>query len=436
MPSNYHNLTAPADWISELGNEDETVRLNALKSAVEEGKIQPPPFSRDVNNHVHTRYSFSPYSPVEVAYFARISGLQVVGSVDHDSISAAGEMKQAASLLRMGSTVGVEVRVSFEHTPFADRRLNNPDTRGNAYIVFHGVPPSGWSSISSWLQPIHRAREERNRRMVERMNHEVGSLLGSLSYDRDILPLSWAEKGGSVTERHILYGLALRILEQVESPKMVIPFLEEKLHVEVPEKIKGWLLEPGNPHMAYDILGVLKAEFLPRIFLQPESAECPPVEEATALARNVGAIPAYAYLGDVSHSPTGDKKAQTFEDSYLEELFQALPELGFQAVTYMPPRNTLEQLKRLQTLATTQGLMEISGVDINSSRQRFVCPEIHRPEFQHLIETTWALVGHEVLTEKNPEAGLFGPESPFARESLSRRVEEYARIGREAVPRA
>ena len=30
-----------------------------------------PPVARDVNNHIHTTYSFSPYSPTAAVYFAR-----------------------------------------------------------------------------------------------------------------------------------------------------------------------------------------------------------------------------------------------------------------------------------------------------------------------------------------------------------------------------
>ena len=58
----------------------------------------------------------------------------------------------------------------------------------------------------------------------------------------------------------------------------------------------------------------------------------------------------HAYLGDVTNSPTGDKKPEIFEDSFLDELIPALKQLGFKAVTYMPPRNTREQLQRIQEL--------------------------------------------------------------------------------------
>ena len=32
-----------------------------------------PPTGDDVNNHIHTTYSFSPYSPTAAVYFARIA---------------------------------------------------------------------------------------------------------------------------------------------------------------------------------------------------------------------------------------------------------------------------------------------------------------------------------------------------------------------------
>ena len=35
--------------------------------------------------------------------------------------------------------------------------------------------------------------------------------------------------------------------------------------------------------------------------------------DAAKFAQSINAIPAYAYLGDVSESPTGDKRAQTLK---------------------------------------------------------------------------------------------------------------------------
>jgi hypothetical protein len=153
-----------------------------------------------------------------------------------------------------------------------------------------------------------------------------------------------------------------------------------------------------------------------------------------AFANEIGAIPAYAYLGDVAESPTGDKKAEKFEDDFLDELVPELKAIGFKAITYMPPRNTREQLARLRNFCQQNELMEISGVDINSSRQSFNCPILLEPEFRHLVDAAWALVAHEKLASKHPEYALFHPENPWKSEAIEQRIVRYAKWGKALHP--
>ena len=95
----------------------------------------------------------------------------------------------------------------------------------------------------------------------------------------------------------------------------------------------------------------------------------------------------------------------------------------------MPPRNTRQQLARLQELCQKHNLMEISGVDINSSRQEFNCPEINLPEFAGLIDSTWALVAHERFATLERDFGFFAPNNPLADLSLSQRMAVYSQLG-------
>ena len=83
----------------------------------------------------------------------------------------------------------------------------------------------------------------------------------------------------------------------------------------------------------------------------------------------------------------------------------------------------------LQGLRAEHGLMQITGVDINSPRQSFNCPELRRPEFSHLGEATWALVAHERLSSVDPRAGLFAEGGPL-RLPLPRRADRGLRAGR------
>ncbi len=402
--------------------------------AVREGRLKREVL-QEVNNHVHTTYSFSPYEPAAAALAAWEAGLGIVGSIDHDSIGAAQEMLDAAKRIGIASTVGFEVRAGFLDSPFADKKINNPDSPGIVYMCVHGVPSQEIEKVDAFLKPIRQTRNARNRAQVSALNELIAdSGLEPIDFDRDVMPISRWHDGGSITERHILHAFASSILATVPPGSEVISFLEQNLKVSVSGKVRTFLSDPTNFHYQYDLLGVLKSNYLPRFFIQPDREETVDAKAVVSFARSIGAIPAYAYLGDIADSVTGDKKAEKFEDDFLDDLVAYLAEIGFPAITYMPPRNTKRQMDRLQQLCRKHGLMEISGVDINSSRQSFNCPEMLAPGCVHLVDSAWALVAHEKLTNHRKTWDLFSVEHPWAKLPLERRISRYAELGRRMDP--
>ncbi len=391
----------------------------------------------EVNNHVHTIYSFSPYSPAMVAYRAWKAGLQAVGAMDHDSVAGADEMIEACKVIGIGSTVGCEIRVNFTGTALEGRKINNPDSSNIVYMSLHGIPRPRLPEVDEFLRPIRAERNKRNGRMVERLNGLTARYgIDAINFQRDVYAASQADEGGGITERHILSALAQKIIDKTGRGTTLVGFVENGLGIELAPKLREYLLDEQNPHYRYDLLGVLKSSFLPEFFIQPDENECVSVLRAVELGRAVGAIPCYAYLGDVTESPTGDKKAEKFEDEFLDELVVELKRIGFKALTYMPPRNSLEQLERVQRLCREHELMEISGVDINSSRQSFSCPEILEPAFHHLIDSTWALIAHEKLASQDERYALFSAENPLADLNLSERLARYSLAGAKIDRRA
>jgi hypothetical protein len=416
-------------------------RIGALRRSLELGALQRPadaPGLGEVNNHIHTIYSFSPYSPAMAAVRAFEEGLEVAGSVDHDSIAAADEMSRACSLLGIGCVTGSEIRVTFTATSlsgfdFASRKINNPDSVGKIYMTIQGIPEGSRADMAAFLAPIRAQRRQRTEAMLAQANRILQDAgLPSIAM-ATVAALSREDEGGGITERHLCYAVAGRLARHYGAGQALVRGLREDLGLEVPAKAASLLGNPDNPILLYDLVNLLKTDFLSRIFLQPTDEECIPVALAVEFARSIGAVPAYAYLGDVGDSPTGDKKAEKFEDDYLEELFVELERIGFLAVTYMPPRNTKEQLLRVRSLCERHGFMEISGVDINQPRQSFTCHELRMPEFSHLVDTTWALVAHEKLASADPSLGLFSP-GPQASLSLGERLALYARAGRAIDP--
>ena len=350
----------------------------------------PPMVPQYINNHIHTTYSFSPYSPTAAVYAARMEGLCTAGIIDHDSISGAEEFLEAAKLVDMPVTIGMECRVSMDGTRLEGRRTNNPDQVGVSYMTIQAVPHDKIAVLTEFFKPYQAARHQRNRQMIEKIN----ALLGlDLDYDKDVLPLSESWDNGGVTERHLMYALAIRLVKEVGKGEAMIKKLEA-MGLTLSEKQKKQMLDTQYPFYEYDLLGILKSAFVPQIFIDA-TAECPKLPDMVKLCADVDAYLCYAYLGDVGDSVTGDKKAQKFEDDYLDDVFECLKEEGVKAVTYMPTRNTPAQLERLRGLCDSYGMFQISGEDINSPRQSFVIKAMENPMFQNLIDATWKLIEHE-----------------------------------------
>ena len=376
--------------LNKLNAPTKEERLANLKEVLKTTSF-PPAVPQYINNHIHTTYSFSPYSPTAAVYAARMEGLCTAGIIDHDSISGAREFLEAAELIQMPVTIGMECRASMDGTAMEGRRTNNPDQVGVSYMTIQSVPHDKIDEVNAFFAPYREARHRRNRAMVEKINALLDGI--QLDYDRDVLPLSEAKENGGVTERHLMYALAKKMVEKAGKGQPMVDYLSS-IGLSLSEKQKAQMLDTAYPFYEYDLLGILKSAFVPKIYIDAAD-ECPNVRDVAKLCDKVDALLCYAYLGDVTASVTGDKKAQKFEDDYLDDVIAAIRECGIRAVTYMPTRNTPEQLERLRKLCDENGLLQVSGEDINSPRQSFVIRAMENPMFSNLIDSTWMLIRHE-----------------------------------------
>lgn len=379
--------------------------LRKVKEGVDRGEISAPPDTYYVNNHIHTTYSFSPYNPAEAVYMAWKNGLKTAGIMDHDSAGGAKEFIEAGKIIGMPVTCGIECRIDMSMTSLNGRRINNPDQKSVAYVAMHGIPHQNIDSVDRFLAPYREKRNIRNRKMCENISEIVRPYGFKLDFDIDVLPISNYAAGGSVTERHILFALAKKITARYKTPDEVLSFLENEMKISISPKLRGFIAEgEQTPNFyEYDILGVLKSDLVEKFYI-PASDECPEAPDFIKMVHDNGGIAAYAYLGDVGNSVTGDKKAAKFEDDYLDELVGVLLELGFDAITYMPTRNTLAQLQRIMKICEDNKFFQISGEDINSPRQSFICRALDDEHFKHLIDNTYTLIGYEQAASENLEA--------------------------------
>ena len=379
--------------------------INELREIYEKtlrGELPAPEDTIYVNNHIHTTYSFSPYDPTAAVYIAWKNGLKTAGIMDHDSAAGIREFLEAAKVIGMPVTCGVECRVDMSMTALNGKRINNPDQKSVAYVTMHGIPHQNIEKVDAFFAPYREKRNARNRKMCQNITELVKPYGLSLDFDTDVLPLSNYHKGGSVTERHILYALTKKITSIYKTPAEVVAFLKDEMKLALSEKVIQQIANGDQTpdFYEYDILGALKSNMVEKFYIDATD-ECPKVADFVQMVHENGGVAAYAYLGDVGNSVTGDKKTQKFEDDYLDELVDVIKEYGFDAITYMPTRNTPEQLARLTKLCEDHGFFQISGEDINSPRQSFRCKALDDPAFGHLIDATYTLIGYETMASED-----------------------------------
>jgi hypothetical protein len=416
------------ELISRIGNADISAdeRLEALSEImkkVNSGEIAKPEEGIFVNNHIHTTYSFSPYTPTSALFNAWRAGLRTAGIMDHDSVGGMREFIRAGEIIGMPITCGFECRVNVDTTPLVGKKINNPDQCSCAYLAMHGIPHQSIDKAESVLKGLREKRNIRNRKMCQKITELTGEFGIELDFDKDVYPLSKADEGGSVTERHICYGLTKKITAKYTDRNAACDFIDSLCGKKMADKTRQKLITAPDNFYEYDILGVLKSSLVEKFYV-PATDECMNIREFTRFAKELGAISAYAYLGDVGESPTGDKKAQKFEDDYLDLLFDTLKDCGFNAVTYMPSRNTAEQLSRVMKLCADNGLFQISGEDINSPRQSFICEALTK--YPHLMTATYALIGHEKAATEDLKNAMFSDETVQKYHDLENRIKIYS----------
>jgi hypothetical protein len=233
-----------------------------------------------------------------------------------------------------------------------------------------------------------------------------------------------AQEAGSITERHLLFAVARKMTQHFGRGAAVLDFLAERLGIQVSGGAREFLLDAANDFYDYDLLNVLKAQLVEQFYI-PATDEAPPIKVVADFCAKHGIVLAYAYLGDVGDSVTGDKKTQKFEDDFLEDVFSTIKALGFKAVTYMAARNSKKQLDRLRALCVENEMFQISGEDINQPRQKFICEAMRNPEFDNLVDAAWALIGHELRATDDPAQGMFTAETLRRMPSLDERIEYF-----------
>lgn len=111
----------------------------------------PKQFSPDL--HVHTDASDGQFSPLQVIGLAKEKGVNLLAITDHDTLDGLGKIREQALHTDMDILPGVEISAGGDN---------------EVHILGYGVHES-MKRLHALLQDMRREREERVRRMIEKL---------------------------------------------------------------------------------------------------------------------------------------------------------------------------------------------------------------------------------------------------------------------------
>ncbi|MDD4003103.1 MAG: flippase-like domain-containing protein [Clostridia bacterium] len=416
--------------LNSESSSDRLANLTVIKQIEREDRFfVPQPREYDIKISLKTEYSCMPFKPSYLAYKLHEAGSQIAGIMDHETLAGAKEFFEACNILGIKCLIGVQAKTYISRNKKRNIRINNLNQKDIVNLCMTCIPYESIKKVDEWLKKYRDRRNERNRKMLDSINKKYKYYGITLDFEKDILPVSAYDEGGTVTEWHLIYALAQKMIERFGRGQILLRFLTSELSVTLTEKMKQHLLDvTDNKIYLYDLINILKTEI--KYFYIDANEECCSILEFIKMAKDTGSIVAYPYMGDIIHHVMGEYRVEKFEDSFLEELLSELKDLGVNAVTFEPSRLTDEQTLNIMKLCDKYELMQLSGETIYSVRQSFENYMLEDEKFEVLHNTAWALAGNVKAIENGKESGLFSPSTIEKYPQLSTRIMIYSTLGK------
>jgi uncharacterized protein (TIRG00374 family) len=416
--------------LNSQSSAERLANLTVLKQIEEDDKFFIPKLNEyDAKLFLKTEFSSMPYKPAYLAYRLHESGCQIAGIADNDTLSGAKEFSEACKILDMRCLIGVEVKTYISRNKKRNIRINNINQKDIVNLCMTCIQSQHIDKINNWLKKYRERRDERNKKMLELINKKYKYYGIALDYESDVISLSQHGQDGTVTEWHLVYALAQKLIERFGRGQILLRFLTSELMIPLTEKMRQNLLDvTDNKIYIYDLANILRSE-IKNFYIDAEE-ECCSILEFIKIAKDTGAVVVYPYVGDIIQYVMGEYRVEKFEDSYLEELISELKELGVHAVSYEPSRLTDEQVKRISEICEKYAMLQLSGETIYSVRQKFSSDILSDAKYAVLVNNAWALAGNVKAIESGKESGIFSPSTIEKYPQLSARIMIYSTLGK------
>ncbi len=419
---------AIANLEEQLNDFDIDVRTAALRTLMQR-HIKPKVRLREVANlHCHTFFSYNAYgySPIALAWLARMRGYGLMGIVDFDVLDGVDEFLDACFLTSVRGSAGIETRTYLPE--FADFEMNSPGEPG---VLYHmGVGFTSTRVVPEAEDIIIELRTKSAQRNLDVLN-KVNAYLDpvKIDYEFEVLPLT---PNGNATERHMVVAYEAKAAEVFSERAQLLRFWANRL--DMPEQDVERLMEDDAAFQ-----GAIRSKLMKRGgvgYVQPDHDSFPPVDKLHDLILACNALPCAAWLDGTT---SGEQR--------MRDLLELMVSKGAVVLNIVPDRNwniadpnmrsvKLQNLYNVVDLAREFNLPLNVGTEMNSHGQKLVDDfdaEALRPVRQEFIDGAYFVYGHTAMERML----TMGFQSEWAKQQMPDRRERnefYTQVGKSLPP--
>jgi len=313
------------------------------------------PAYREVNAHIHTPFSFSAFSDMDIIFaMACEENIRVLGINDFYVADGYGEFYEGCLKNGIFPLFNIEFIGLIKNYQKKGIRINDPNNPGRIYFCGKGLdyPFHLDTGNVHKLNGVKEKTQEQLREMVGKLNALISRSHPSLRLDFEEIKKRFVR--GLVRERHLAKALRILAEENFSSAEDQIGFIESLY---------------GGSKSRYDMsrpaaleneirANLLKAGGAAFVAENEDSFLAP--EEIIKIIHNAGGIPCYpVLLDDNSGNFTG------FEKDF-PKLHDALAELGTTCIELIPGRNDHDILRKFVEFFYEKGFVITFGTEHNT----------------------------------------------------------------------
>lgn len=238
-----------------------------------------------IDLHLHSTYSDGVDTPRELVAEAASRGIRAVALTDHDTVDGAPEFLDACRELGVVGFAGVEISAQTDV--------------GTLHILGLGVDP-GNAELANTLVRIRRSREDRNRRILEKLcalgfpltweevqSYAEDDVVGRPHFARAMVARGWAETTAEVFSRFLEKGAPAYFERLKPSPAEAIAVIRTASGVAAVAHPACWIYK--FPELERRIDGLVR-EGLEGIEAYHPSHDSVDVAEIQRIAREKGLL--------------------------------------------------------------------------------------------------------------------------------------------------